>query len=84
MKSLEYLGKHIQACGFVGTNGDGASRSVGLIGYHPQRLLPQREHAPGVFKQHLARWCEPDRFSQPAKQFLAVFLFELANLSADG
>jgi hypothetical protein len=84
VKFGEHVRQHVKAGGFIRSDGQRAARSAGLIGDGSQRVVLQREHPAGIAEQHFARCRKPHGFPDAIEKFLAVFLFELANLRANG
>ncbi len=80
----ENFRQNVQACRFVGAEGEHSSRRGGLVGHGAQGFGAHVHHAHGVFKKGFSRGGKPHGLASAVKQLLAVFLFELAHLRADG
>ena len=80
----ENFGQHVQAGRFVRSERKHAARRGGLVGHGAQRFAAHVHHAHRVFKQGFSRGGQPHGFASAVEKLFAVFLFELADLRADG
>jgi len=80
----EHFGENVEAGGFVGADGESATRGDALISDGEQRLLAQLLHALGISEQYSAGGREADDFAGAVEELVAVFLLKLADLCANG
>ncbi len=80
----EDLGQHVNTGGFVGRDDEFPARRGLEFIQRILRLTPNVEHPLGIFREDLSRGSQRNTAAKALKQLGFQFVFELADLGADG